>query len=214
MLWNLTIKAITKRLKEEGGAIQLLLAPFFFSFYLFAKNPFCAIKRPIRVCKKPIGEIKNITSTVRLSLFLTLKQIIMKLIDEITGFVVDICIKIHSTVGPGCFERVYEEILYYELTRNGFEVKRQLLLPIHYERLYIKDAYKLDLLVENRLILELKSVHPLPIVFFKQIRTQLSLLNLKHGMILNFKMRLMKEGVHRVFNNFGEEVLLPTAIQN
>jgi GxxExxY protein len=135
----------------------------------------------------------------------------MKYIDEITGFVVDICIKIHSAVGPGCFERVYEEILYYELTQAGLEVKRQLLLPIHYEHLYIKDAYKLDLLVENRLILELKSVHPLPIVFFKQIRTQLSLLNLKHGMILNFKMGWMKEGIHRVFNNSGEELLLPAA---
>ncbi len=57
------------------------------------------------------------------------------------------------------------------------------------------------------LVLELKSVYPLPPVYFKQIRTQLSLLNLKHGMILNFKEELMKDGIHRVYNNFGRELL-------
>lgn len=128
-------------------------------------------------------------------------------IDELTGIVVDCCIKIHSKLGPGCFEKVYEEILYYELTKLGLEVKKQVLLPIDYEELHIDNAYKLDLLVENKLVVELKSVHPLPTVYFKQIRTQLSLLNLKHGMILNFKVELMKDGIHRVFNNFGNERL-------
>jgi GxxExxY protein len=128
-------------------------------------------------------------------------------IDELTGIVVDCCIKIHSKVGPGCFEKVYEEILYYELSRLGLGVKRQKLLPIDYEDLHIENAYKLDLLVEDRLVLELKSLQPLPSVYFKQIRTHLSLLNLKHGMILNFKVELMKDGIHRVFNNFGNERL-------
>jgi len=128
-------------------------------------------------------------------------------IDELTGIVVDVCIKIHSRIGPGCFEKVYEEILYYELTRIGLRVQRQLLLPIEYDELYIDNAYKLDLLVENKLVIELKTVFPLPPVYFKQIRTQLSLLNLKHGMLLNFKVELMKDGIHRVFNNFGRESL-------
>ena len=74
-------------------------------------------------------------------------------INELTGIIIDLCIKIHSRVGPGCFERVYEEILYYELTKLGFKVQRQLLLPIEYEELYIKDAYKIDLLVEDKLVL-------------------------------------------------------------
>lgn len=130
-------------------------------------------------------------------------------IDELTGIVVDLCVKIHSIVGPGCFERVYEEILYYELTRNCFEVKRQVLFPIRYEELHIKNSFKLDLLVENMLALELKSVHPLPLVYYKQIRTQLSMLNMKHGMLLNFKEALMKQGIHRVFNNSGHEKLDP-----
>lgn len=129
------------------------------------------------------------------------------LIDELTGIVVDCCIKIHSKIGPGCFEKVYEEILYYELTKKGLNVKRQLLLPINYEELYIEKAYKLDLLVEDRLVLELKTLYPLPSVSFDQVRTHLSLLNLKHGMLLNFKVSLMKDGIHRVFNNQGRESL-------
>jgi GxxExxY protein len=126
-------------------------------------------------------------------------------IEKLATVVVDLCIKIHKRVGPGCFERVYEEILYYELTKLGYKVQRQVLMPIEHDELYIPDAYKLDLIVEDMLILELKSVYPLPAVYFKQIRTQLSLLNLKHGFLINFKVELMKDGIHRVYNNFGKE---------
>ena len=126
-------------------------------------------------------------------------------INNLTGLIVDLCIKIHSKLGPGCFEKVYEEILYYELNKANIICHRQLFLPIQYESLNIENAYKLDLLVENKLVLELKSVASLPSVYFKQLKTQLGLLNLKHGMILNFKVDLMKEGIHRVYNNFGEE---------
>ena len=128
-------------------------------------------------------------------------------INTLTGIVINLCIKIHSTVGPGCFEKVYEEILYYELIGKGFNVKRQLCLPINYEKLHIENAYKLDLLVDDRLVIELKSINPMPSVFYKQIRTQLSLLNLKHGLLLNFKVELMKEGIFRVYNNAGRERL-------
>ena len=128
-------------------------------------------------------------------------------IEELAAVVVNLCIKIHKRVGPGCFERVYEEILYYELVKLGYNVRRQIMMPIEYDELYIPDAYKLDLIVEDMLVLELKSVYPLPPVFFKQIRTQLSLLNLKHGFIINFKVELMKDGIHRVYNNFGRETM-------
>jgi GxxExxY protein len=137
-------------------------------------------------------------------LFLSFNLFVMD-INKLTGLVVDLCIKIHNKVGPGCFERVYEEILYYELAKKGLQVQRQLLLPIRYESLCIENAYKLDLLIENSLVVELKSVNPLPAVYFNQLRTQLSLLELKHGMLINFKVELMKEGIHRVFNNFGKE---------
>ncbi len=76
---------------------------------------------------------------------------------------------------------------------------------ISYEVFQINDAYKLDLLIENKVIIEIKSVeHVLP-VHFKQLNTYLKLMNLKHGMLLNFKVGLMKDGIHRVFNNFGNE---------
>lgn len=90
-------------------------------------------------------------------------------INKLTGIVVDVCIKIHSKIGPGCFERVYEEILYYELIKLGINTERQVLLPLEYESLVIKDAYKLDLFLEKKLVLELKSIYPLPSVYFKQI---------------------------------------------
>ena len=128
-------------------------------------------------------------------------------INQLTGLFVDLCIKIHSKIGPGCFEGVYEEILYFELCKLGIEVKRQLLLPIRWEELRIENAYKLDLLIENKLIVELKSLYPLPAVYFNQMHTHLSLLALKHGMLVNFKVALIKEGIHRVFNNFGNEEL-------
>lgn len=128
-------------------------------------------------------------------------------INKLTGIVIDCCLKIHSKIGPGCFEKVYEEILYYELIKRGFDVQRQLLLPLIYEELSFRKAYKLDLLVENRLVVELKTVNPLPTVFFDQIRTHLYLTNLKHGLLVNFKVSLMKEGLHRVFNNKGRELM-------
>lgn len=128
-------------------------------------------------------------------------------IDELTKIVIGLCIKIHSKIGPGCFERVYEETLYYELTKLNYKVFRQLLLPINYEELHIKDAYKIDLLIEDKLVVELKSAHPLPPVYFNQIQTQLSLMELKHGLLINFKVPLMKDGIHRVFNNKGKEEL-------
>ncbi|HTL06991.1 MAG TPA: GxxExxY protein [Chitinophagaceae bacterium] len=128
-------------------------------------------------------------------------------INQITGSVVNTCLKIHSRIGPGCFEKVYEEILFFELIKLGYYVERQLLLDIDYDELHIKKAYKIDLLIEQRLVLELKSVCPMPKVYFKQVKTQLSLLNLKHGMLLNFKVDMMKEGIYRIFNNFGRESL-------
>ena len=126
-------------------------------------------------------------------------------IEELIRIVIGLSIKIHSKIGPGCFERVYEEILCYELQKLNISFHRQLLLPIQYEALEIENAYKLDLLVDNKLIIELKSIYPLPIVYFKKIKTQLSLLNLKYGLILNFKTELMKNGIHRIYNNSGAE---------
>ena len=125
--------------------------------------------------------------------------------EELIRKIIGLAIKIHSKIGAGCFEKVYEEILYYELQKSGIVVHRQMVLPITYDELYIENAYKLDLLIENKIVVELKSVFPLHPVYFKQLKTQLALLNLKYGLILNFKTELMKDGIHRVYNNFGED---------
>ena len=125
--------------------------------------------------------------------------------NKITALIVDSCIRIHTAIGPGCYERVYEELLYFEVNKRNLYLERQLTMPISYESLQIDDAYRLDLLVENKIIVEIKSVEHILPVHFKQVNTYLKLMNLKHGMLLNFKVDLMKEGIHRVFNNFGNE---------
>jgi GxxExxY protein len=124
-------------------------------------------------------------------------------INDLSGNVLDACIKIHTEIGPGCFEKVYEETLYYELSKRNLQVEQQIVLPIEYEGLTIYDAYKIDLLVENRLVLEIKSVERINPVHFKQVRTYLKLMKLKNGILLNFNVEWMKDGFHRVFNNDG-----------
>jgi|GEM_PF-2611129 len=84
-------------------------------------------------------------------------------VEELIASIVDLCIKIHRRIGPGCFEKLYKEILYYELIKLGYKVERQLLLPIDYEDLHIEKAYKLNLFIEDMLVLELKYVYPLPL---------------------------------------------------
>jgi GxxExxY protein len=123
--------------------------------------------------------------------------------NTVTGIVVDACIKIHTIIGPGCFERVYEEALYYELIMRDVKVSRQVTMGIRYEDLEIPDAYKIDLIVERSLILEIKSLERLAPVHFKQVITYLKLANLKNGILLNFNVEWMKDGIHRVFNNEG-----------
>ena len=126
------------------------------------------------------------------------------LIDTITGIVLDCCIKIHSRIGPGCFEKVYEETLNYELCKRGLVVERQQLMPILYEAFIIQDAYKLDLMIEKKLVIEVKSVERLAPVHFRQVMTYLKLSGLKNGLLLNFDVELMKNGFNRVFNNDGK----------
>lgn len=124
-------------------------------------------------------------------------------VNDITGIILDTCIRIHTRIGPGCFEKVYEEILYYELVKRNFYVQRQVLMPITYDNLLISDAYRIDLIVEKKLIIEIKSVERLAPVHMKQVMTYLKLMNLKNGILINFNVEWMKDGFCRVFNNEG-----------
>jgi GxxExxY protein len=100
-------------------------------------------------------------------------------INILTGTILDACIKIHTTIGPGCFERVYEEALYYELIKRNTLVERQVLMPIIYEQLHVEDAYRLDLLVEKKLIVEIKSLERIAHVHFKQVMTYFEIIRLE-----------------------------------
>ena len=125
----------------------------------------------------------------------------MKDINNITGQILDSCIKIHNELGPGLFESVYEEILMYELIKRGLSVEKQRAIPITYENIKFEYGFRADLIIEKAVIIEIKSVEQLSPVHFKQIHTYLKLSNIKNGLLINFNVKLLKDGFNRVFNN-------------
>ena len=130
----------------------------------------------------------------------------MKSLDEITGIVVDAAIKIHREFGPGLLESVYEKILMAELEERGLEVECQKPLSLTYAGRTFNEAYRVDMLIERSVILELKSATQMAPVFPKQLRTYLVLSNLHVGLLLNFGMNTMKEGIVRVVNNYSPQI--------
>lgn len=121
--------------------------------------------------------------------------------NELSAVIVDRLLFIHRNTGPGLFESVYEEIVYYELLKAGLEVKRQYPISICWDGKKIRRiAFKADLLVNDRVILELKAVELLSPVHYKQVKTYLNLTGLKLGLLVNFNEILMKNGIHRVVN--------------
>ncbi len=122
-------------------------------------------------------------------------------INQITGRVLDAFIRIHTALGPGLFESVYEETGAYELTKSGLYVERQKAIPVVYDNIKFDDGFRADLVVERKLIIEIKSVESLAPVHFKQVMTYLKLMNLRDGILVNFNVDLLKDGFHRVFNN-------------
>ena len=130
----------------------------------------------------------------------------MKSLDEITGMVVDAAIKIHREFGPGLLESVYEKILLAELEERGLKVEYQKSLSLTYAGRTFHEAYRVDMLVEDKVILELKSTAQMAPVYPKQLRTYLVLSNFEVGLLLNFGMNTMKEGIVRVVNNYNPPV--------
>ncbi|MEM9835080.1 MAG: GxxExxY protein, partial [Bacteroidota bacterium] len=111
-------------------------------------------------------------------------------------------IEVHRDFGPGLFESVYEKVLFERLTRKGLQVKAQVPICIDEEGLREVVAFKIDLLVNDLLIIEIKSVEQLSRVHFKQLQTYLRLTNLKLGILVNFNVeKVFKQGIHRVVNN-------------
>jgi GxxExxY protein len=121
--------------------------------------------------------------------------------NEISAIVVDICYKMHVKLGPGLLESVYEAILYYELTKKGLFVERQKTLPVIWDELKLDIGFRTDLIVENKLILEIKSIEKITEVHAKQIMTYLKITKIKLGLLINFNVPLIKFGITRIVNN-------------
>ena len=115
---------------------------------------------------------------------------------QIRGAIFDV----YNTLGPGLLESVYEEALVYELLQRGLKVERQIEVPILYKGQELKTALRLDLLIENTIIVELKSVEEMKPVFAKQLLTYLRLLNKRVGLLVNFSAMNMQEGIQRIVN--------------
>jgi iron complex transport system substrate-binding protein len=125
----------------------------------------------------------------------------MKELDDVTGNIVDAALRIHRGLGPGLLESVYETVLARELARRGFGVERQKVVRFEYDGMTFEEGLRLDLLVEGRVVVELKSVERLAPVHGKQVLTYLRLLNLPVGLLINFGAATLREGLHRVVND-------------
>ena len=130
-------------------------------------------------------------------------------LDDITGAIVDEAIRIHRARGPGLLESVYEIILASVLERRGLRVDRQRPISFSYDGIEFVHAFRADLVVEERVIVEVKSIERLAAVHPKQLLTYLRLTNLHVGLLLNFGAPVMKDGIRRVVNDlaFGESSL-------
>jgi GxxExxY protein len=127
----------------------------------------------------------------------------MKELDDITGAIVDASIKLHKDLGPGLLESVYEIVLMRMLQRRGLCVERQKPVSFEYDGMLFEEGFRADLLVEGRVIVELKSVEKLAPVHSKQLLTYLRLMELPVGLLINFGGATLKEGLHRIVNNLS-----------
>ena len=121
--------------------------------------------------------------------------------NSIAKEIVDAAFKVHTSLGPGLLEHVYEIALYHELTKRGFNCERQVSIPIVYDDIKFDEGFKADLIVNDLVIVELKSVKDLSEVHKKQLMTYLRLANKKLGLLVNFNEVLIKTGLKRIVNN-------------
>ena len=124
--------------------------------------------------------------------------------NQIARVVVDAAVKVHRMLGPGLLESVYEVVLARELVQRGLRVERQVSIPIEYEGLKFDEGFRADIIVEEKVILELKSVEQIAKVHHKQLFTYLKLADKRLGLLLNFGANLMKEGIKRIVNGMDD----------
>jgi len=120
--------------------------------------------------------------------------------DKLCTMVLAAAFRVHARLGPGLLESVYQRVLAYELTKGGLSVEVQKSIPIAYDELIFDEGYRADLIIENRVLLELKSVETLLPVHAKQVLTYIRLSNLRLGYLLNFGEARLKTGIKRLIN--------------
>ncbi len=120
--------------------------------------------------------------------------------DELSNIVIGLAIKVHTALGPGLLESVYRECLYYEISKSGFRVEKEKSLPVIYEDVKLDCGFRIDILVEDKLLLELKSVVALNDVHLAQTLTYLKLGDYRLGLLINFNVYRLKDGLKRVVN--------------
>ena len=122
-------------------------------------------------------------------------------IEQIAKIIVNSAFKVHKELGPGLLEKVYEACLVYEITKAGFEVKRQVEVPIIYDGVTLKEYLRLDIIVENSIIIEVKAVDIINPGWNAQIISHLKLTNNELGFLINFNVPLIKNGIKRFINS-------------
>jgi GxxExxY protein len=122
--------------------------------------------------------------------------------EDITGIIVDAAMKVHSALGPGLLESVYETCLRHELQKRGLRVAAQIWLPVIYDGIEIEGGYKIDLLVEDEVVVELKTVGHLLALHQAQLLSYLKLSNKKVGLLINFNIVHLRDGIKRMVNNY------------
>lgn len=125
----------------------------------------------------------------------------MQMDNELTSKVIKCAIEVHRALGPGLLESAYRECLYYELNLSGLSVIKEKPMPVIYKEVKLDHGYRLDLLVENKLVLELKTVEYLTDVHFAQVMTYLKFGNYPLGLLINFQVTLLKDGIRRIINS-------------
>jgi GxxExxY protein len=128
----------------------------------------------------------------------------MRDIEELARIAIDTGLDIHRTLGPGLFESVYEAVLALELSQAGLSVVRQAPVSVQYDDVPLGDGFRVDLLVDDRLVIEVKSIERLSPLHNKQLLTYLRLLGLPLGLLMNFGGETFREGLRRVVNNHQE----------
>ena len=121
--------------------------------------------------------------------------------NELSKIIIGIAMEVHTALGPGLLENVYKECLYYKIKEYGFKVEKEKAIPITFEEVKFEIGYRIDLLVEDKLVLELKSVEEISNLHIAQTLTYLKLGNYKLGLLLNFNSILLKNGIKRIVNN-------------